>query len=219
MKSASVRWAWDGRLPLGYLTVSTGEEGLGKSVFWAWLIARLTRGQLSGEWRGQPVNVLIVAGEDGIADTWRPRLDLAGAQLDRVSFLNLDVLGPEWNLRDGIEVLRGGVRETGAQCVYVDAALDHMPPPKAGESINSPTFARAALGPLRLLLRSEGAAGCFSMHPPKARGTSFRDLVQASQAFSAIPRVGWVFANHPDDDQSDPARRRVLIRGKGQPGP
>ena len=38
--SKSIRWAWKGRLALGYLTVQTGIEGLGKSVFAAWMIAR-----------------------------------------------------------------------------------------------------------------------------------------------------------------------------------
>ncbi|MGO9972749.1 MAG: AAA family ATPase [Solirubrobacteraceae bacterium] len=72
VKSRSIRWAWEGRLALGYLTVMTGEEGLGKSAFMAWLIARMTLGELPGEWQREPVDVLVIAGEDGIADTWRP---------------------------------------------------------------------------------------------------------------------------------------------------
>jgi len=219
IKSKSITWAWEGRLARGYMTVETGIEGLGKSVFAAWMIARLTHGDLPGEWRHEPVDVLIVAGEDGIADTWRPRLDLAGADLDRVAFLNLDTLPVGWSLRDGVEQLREAVVETGARVVFIDAALDHMPSPKAGESINSPTFVRQALGPLKRLVRELGLVGIFSMHPPKARSTDFRDLVQASQAFSAIPRVGLLFAWHPDDAEEEEAdRRRVLIRGKGNLG-
>jgi hypothetical protein len=103
VRSKSMRWAWMGRLALGYLTVQTGEEGLGKSVFAAWLIARFTHGDLEGCGQGKPVNVLVVADEDGIADMWVPRLDLAGADLDRVSFLSMDELGPGWNIRDGID--------------------------------------------------------------------------------------------------------------------
>lgn len=218
VRSSSIRWAWLGRLAIGYLAVMTGEEGLGKSVFMAWLVARMTQGELEGQWHHEPASVLIIAGEDGIADTWRPRLDLAGADLSRVVFLDLDALGPEWNLRDGVETIAAAIEETGARFIYIDAALDHMPAPKAGESINSPTYARAALGPLRKLVRSADLSAAFSMHPPKARGANFRDLVQASQAFSAIPRIGWLLANHPGDDPGDPDRRRVLIRGKGNLG-
>lgn len=32
VKSRSLRWAWTGRLIIGYLVVLTGIEGLGKSV-------------------------------------------------------------------------------------------------------------------------------------------------------------------------------------------
>lgn len=218
VRSASIRWAWTGWSPIGYLTVASGEEGLGKSVFAAWMLARATRGDLPGEWLGRPASVLVVAGEDGIADMWRPRLELARADLDLVGFLNLDKLGPEWNLRDGIESLAAAVEEITAGIIYIDSALDHMPPPRGRESINSPTYARDALGPLRALVRHQGVAAAFSLHPPKARGTSYREMVQASQAFSAIPRVGWLLAYHPDDDPSDPDRRPVLIRGKGNLG-
>ncbi len=216
--SRSIRWAWSGRLARGYLAVWTGVEGLGKSVFAAWVIARLTRGELEGQWRGAPITCLVVAGEDGIADTWRPRLELAGADLDRVGFLNLDELGPDWNLRDGIEQLRAAVREVDAQLIYIDAALDHMPNPKAGEGVNSATFVRAALGPLKRLARDHDIPVLFSMHPPKGKSADYRDLVQASQAFSAIPRIGLLFAYHPDDPEDAEDRRRVLLRGKGNLG-
>jgi hypothetical protein len=100
----------------------------------------------------------------------------------------------------------------------LDALLDHMPPPRGGENVNSPTYVRAALGPLKQLVRELDICAIFSMHPPKGKATSFRELVQASQAFSAIPRVGLCFAWHPDDDPDDPDWRRVVIRGKGNLG-
>ena len=218
VRSRSIRWAWTGRFAIGYMVVKTGVEGLGKSVFDAHITGALTRGELDGQLRGRPVNVLIVAGEDGIADTWRPRLDLAEADLDRVAFLKFDALGPEWNLRDGIEQLDEAITGFDASVVLVDAALAHMPPPRAGESINSPTFVRQAFAPLRGLTRDRDLVTQFSLHPPKAQSTNFRDLVQASQAFSAIPRVGLLFSYHPDDDADDPDRRRVVLRGKGNLG-
>lgn len=218
VRSTSIRWAWTGRLAVGYLTVQTGIEGLGKSVFAAWLLARLTRGELEGEWEGTPANVLVVSGEDGISDTWRPRVELADADLDRTAFLNLDALGAGWDLRDGIAQLTAAVDQAEARVVFIDAALDHMPARKAGESINDPSFVRQAIAPLRTLTREREIVTVFSMHPPKARSGDFRDLVQASQAFTAIPRIGLLFAYHPDDGPDNPDRRRVLLRGKGNLG-
>jgi AAA domain-containing protein len=219
VRSRSIRWAWQGRLARGYLTVQTGIEGIAKSVFAAYEIAALTRGTLPGEWEGQPVDVLIVASEDGIADTWKPRLAVADTDMEHVAFLDLDELPNDWNLRDGIDQLDEALSETAARVLFIDSALDHMPAPRSGESINSPTFVRQALGPLKRLVRARQIVGQFSMHPPKARSADFRDLVQASQAFSAIPRIGLLFAYHPDDlEQPEDERRRVLIRGKGNIG-
>jgi hypothetical protein len=219
VQSRSIRWVWQGRLARGYLTVQTGIEGIAKGVFAAWEFAGLTRGTLPGELEGQPVDVLIVASEDGIADTWTPRLAVAGADMARVAFLDLDNLPHDWNLRDGINELDEALSETSALLVFIDCALDHMPAPRSGESINSPTFVRHALGPLKRLVRARQVVGQFSMHPPKARSADFRDLVQASQAFSAIPRVGLLFAWHPDDlERPEDERRRVLLRGKGNLG-
>jgi hypothetical protein len=218
VQSRSIRWAWRGRFAVGYMVVKTGVEGLGKSVFDAYVTGALTRGELEGEWEGQPVNVLVVAGEDGIADTWRPRLDLAEADLDRVAFLNFDQLGADWNIRDGIDMLDAAVTAADARVILIDSALDHMPGARAGESINSPTFVRQAFAPLRALTRDRELVTQFSLHPPKAQSANFRDLVQASQAFSAIPRIGLLFAYHPDDQPDDPDRRRVCVRGKGNIG-
>jgi AAA domain-containing protein len=219
VEDRSVRWAWEGRLAVGYMTVQTGEEGLGKSVFNAWLIARATRGELDGAaWRGQPVGTLVVASEDGHEDTWKPRLTLADADTDRVFTLNLDKLPAGWNIRDGIEDLRRAITTTDSKLVVFDALLDHMPPAAAGETINSPTFVRGALGPLQHLVRELEIVAIVSLHPPKSRGFAFRDFVQGSQAFSAISRFGLLFAWHPDDADDDPQRRRVIVRGKGNLG-
>lgn len=193
----------------------SGLEGVGKSVFAAWVIARLTRGELPGQLKNAPIDVLVVASEDGIEDTWKPRVDLADADLDRVHFLHIPT---GWNVRDGIDLMRLAMKSTGARVLFIDAALDHMPDPKAGESVNSPTFVRATFDLLRRMTRELDSVGLFSMHPPKAKGVSFRDLVQASQALSAIPRVGLYIAYHPDDDEDDPACRRIVLRGKGNIG-
>src|SRR5262249_57531030 len=44
---ASVRWAWDGRIPLGAVTLLVGDGGLGKSTLLLDVAARLSRGQLA----------------------------------------------------------------------------------------------------------------------------------------------------------------------------
>lgn len=219
VQSRTIRWAWRGRVPLGYLSVLVGLEGIGKSAFVAWMASQATQGRLDGEHRGKPAHVLVIAGEDGLADVWRPRLEVAGADLDRVHFLRFESLGDGWNVRDGADDLREAIDVTGARLVVFDALLDHFPPGKGAETVNSATFVRDALGPLRDLARELHVAVVFSMHPPKGAKAEFRDMVQTSQAFTAIARTGLLVAWHPDDEPlPEHDRRRVLLRGKGNIG-
>ena len=53
-----IRWLWNGRVPLGALTVLAGVQGLGKSTFTAWMTARVTRGDLDGDLNTAPAGIL-----------------------------------------------------------------------------------------------------------------------------------------------------------------
>lgn len=82
-----VRWLWEGRIPLGKVTILQGEPGVGKSTLAYDLAARVSRGyEMPGDGRagGAPGNVLFFSGGDDLADTVRPRLDAAGADLTRI---------------------------------------------------------------------------------------------------------------------------------------
>lgn len=86
----SVRWLWSSRVPRGKLTVLDGDPGLGKSTIMLDIGARVSTGSpmpdgdrsLDGA-----AGVVLLTAEDGIADTIRPRLEAAHADLDRVSVL------------------------------------------------------------------------------------------------------------------------------------
>jgi hypothetical protein len=81
------RWAWDRRIPLGYLALLLGAEGVGKGTLAVWLLARLTRGELPGDLEGAPVRVLLIGDEDSFDSVIVPRLFAAGADLSYVSTL------------------------------------------------------------------------------------------------------------------------------------
>jgi putative DNA primase/helicase len=82
----SCGWIWEPVIPRGTLTLLTGEAGIGKSFLMLDLAARLTCGQHGplDPLRGAPADVLLVAGDDDLADTIQPRLHAAGADLARV---------------------------------------------------------------------------------------------------------------------------------------
>lgn len=54
------RWLWDGRVPLGTLSLLPGKQGLGKSTLTLELAARLSRGELAGDLAGEAAATLIV---------------------------------------------------------------------------------------------------------------------------------------------------------------
>lgn len=89
-----VSWLWHGRIPLGKITLLEGDPGLGKSTISLDVAARVSRGApLEGDCESwPPAGVVLVGAEDGIADTLRPRLDAAGADLTRVVAFRLERL-------------------------------------------------------------------------------------------------------------------------------
>ena len=81
-------WLWPGRIPLGKLTLLAGDPGLGKSFITLDIAARVTRGPIGRmvQSTGQPGSVIVLSAEDDAADTIRPRLEAAGADLAGFTF-------------------------------------------------------------------------------------------------------------------------------------
>lgn len=80
-----VNWLWPDRLATGKVALLFGEPGIGKSQVSLDIAARITTGAKWPEGGQAPLgNVIILSSEDGLADTVRPRLDAAGADVDRI---------------------------------------------------------------------------------------------------------------------------------------
>jgi hypothetical protein len=88
VEALEVRWLWPGWVAFGKLTVLEGDPGQGKSALLVDLAARVSAGlRLPDGSPGVRANVCIASAEDGLADTIRPRLEAAGADLKRVQVL------------------------------------------------------------------------------------------------------------------------------------
>lgn len=199
------RWAWADRIVLGALNLILGNEGAGKGTLAAWMIARLTRGELEGDLYGEPVTVGVLGDEDGWNAVWTPRLHAAGADLTRVKLIERPD-GGYVELRDDHRRLACAVELEGIAVLYLDALIDHL---GVGVDDWRAKPVRDALQPLRSIAREFELAAIGSMHPNK-RAESFRQLVSGSTAFNALSRSSLLLAQHPEDE-----RRRVLVRGKG----
>lgn len=206
------RWAWHHRLVLGYLNLLLGNEGVGKSTLVAWMIARLTRGELPGDLHGQPVSVGVIGDEDSFDGVWTPRLHAAGANLERV----VQIERPDGgfvNIREDRDKLAGVITDHALGLLFFDQLLDNL---GVGVDDWRQKAVREALQPLRSLARELSIATLGCLHPNK-RADTFRQLVAGAPAFNSVSRSSLLLAQHPEDENL-----RVLVRGKGnlsQPPP
>jgi len=219
----AVRWLWPGRVPLGKLTVLDGDPGLGKSTVVLDLAARVSRGaplpdDSLGDLRGA-ASVVLLCDEDGIADTVRPRLEAAGADLTRVVAVTA-VPGPR-GLHpprlpfDSLAIIRI-VNAHAARLLVVDPLMAYL---DAAVTAYRDQTVRAALAPLTLLADRAGVAVVVVRHLTKTGAASSLYRGGGSIGIIAAARSGLLVALDPHDPTG---QRRVLATTKGnlaQPAP
>ncbi|MGO2986495.1 MAG: AAA family ATPase, partial [Brevibacterium aurantiacum] len=87
IRTERIEWLVDCWVPKASVTLLAGREGIGKSTIAVDWAAQATTGQLTG----QPMTVGYVVTEDSRSHTVVPRLKAAGANLDRVLFIDADI--------------------------------------------------------------------------------------------------------------------------------
>lgn len=204
-RAQPTRWLWRHLIAAGYLNLLIGNEGIGKGTLVAWLVARVTRGELPGELWGIPSAVGILGDEDSFDSVWTTRLHAAGADLALVKQIERPD-GGFVDLRENRDDLAQIVESEQLRLLYFDQLLDNL---GAGTDDWRQKAVRDALQPLRAVAREFGVAAFGSLHPNK-RASDFRQLIAGTAAFNATSRSSLLLAQHPDDED-----RRVLVRGKG----
>ena len=89
-----VQWLWEGRVPRGKVTLLDGEPGFGKSLLALDLAARVSQGRpmpMTKETELPAGDVVLFNGDDSLADTVRPRLEEAGADLTRIRAVDCQI--------------------------------------------------------------------------------------------------------------------------------
>lgn len=197
-----LRWLWSLRILLGGLTLLAGREGLGKSTVAVDLTARVTRGVLEGEMYGQPRNVIYVDSEDARDYTIVPRLTAAGADLDRVIFL--DALTSE-DQQTGMvlpldtELLALAVSKHGAVLVVLDAATSVIDSRLDGDKDRQMRQALEAIA--RNVGERTGCAVLGIVHFGKRDSNDTGKLILGSIAWSQVTRSTLAVAR--DDDSGN----------------
>jgi hypothetical protein len=202
-----VRWLWPQRIPLGKVTVLDGDPGLGKSTMTLDLAARVSTGSPLPD--KTPLScarsVLIVSAEDGIADTIRPRLEAAGADVERVMVLDAvhyttpkgDPEQRPLELPDDMAVLETAMQQTGAVLVVIDPLAAFL-----SGSVDSykDQHVRRALAPLARLAERTGAAIVIVRHLSKTGGANALYRGGGSIGIIGAARAGLLVAADPEDE-------------------
>ena len=185
--------------------VIAGDPGLGKS-----LCSRLTSRPAYQTARpsrtARPCaqgSVIFLSAEDDAADTIRPRLDAAGADVSRVHLLeavrNVTADGKSvetsFNLERDIPALEDAIRpDRTLGSVVIDPVCAYL----GATDTNNNSAVRGLLSPLAALARKYKVAVVAVTHLRKSAGPAIHRIVE-SLAFSAAARAAWGVAPDPDN--------------------
>jgi putative DNA primase/helicase len=211
-----IDWIWEGHLARGKLTLIGGDPDLGKSLLCTDAAARLSRG---AHWpRGARANIggtIFICSEDSTADTIRPRVEAAGADLSMLQVFKSTLTTKDgkrktFSLQEDLDVLGAAITKAGnVSLVCVDAITSYM-----GTKIDShqTSHVRSVLEPVAEFAEQHKVAILGVTHPPKAaQGNALRSFT-GSFAFIAAPRVAFIVTTEPE------TKRRLLLCVKNNIG-
>lgn len=217
----AVSWLWEPYVARRKLTLLEGDPGLGKTWMALFLAAIISKG---GPWPGpgsaaetrHPENIIYMTAEDGLADTLRPRLDQAGADVTRVHALTgtLDddgVLQPLTLADNG--VLRRALEQVTPALLVVDPIQGYM---GAGVDMHRANEVRPVLARLAALAEEFNCAALCIRHLGKSAQDRavYRGL--GSIDFAAAARSILLAGADPKDPTGT---RRALAQVKNSLGP
>jgi hypothetical protein len=212
-----VRFLWEGRWPLGAVSLVAGEGGLGKSTLCTEQHARLSRGELEGELNGQPAYSLIITSEDHKRSVVIPRLIAANADLERVGVVGVQAEGRSElvTFPDDLPELEERIRETEARLLTVDPVVGAL----SGQIDSHKDHSiRRVLGPLAQLAERCDISIAGTIHMNKSAVSDLLNRISGSKGFVNAARSVLVFARDPNDVDGDEGYERVIVHGKSNWG-
>lgn len=195
--SAPLDWLGVGHIPEAAVTLLTGDEGIGKSLLWVHIAAAVTTGSALPEFgipAREPRHVLVIVTEDDWSSTVRPRLELAGADMDLVGVLcsEPDGSGSPYFPRD-INIVAAA--QPVPYLIVLDAWADTV---EGNLSIRDAQQARIALHPWREVANKLRSAVLLLTHTNRATGGSIRERYAMTSELRKKARMA-LFAQQDED--------------------
>jgi len=216
-----LNWLWEKRIPYGTSTTLAGEPDEAKSLISLYVAACVTRGWcFHGE--TQPVtigDVLLLAAEDDPETTLSPRLEAAGADLERVHLVesivdkNSKFSERMTQLGNDLEALMAKLDEyPQIRLIILDPISSYL----GNVPMNKEQEVREVLNPFVKALRTRKVAALFVAHFNKnSETTSAIDRVAGAKAIVGVGRAAWVCVREPKRDDNTDYERRMFLKLKG----
>jgi hypothetical protein len=204
----ATQWLWEDEygcwIPMGALVLLGGRESVGKSTLCADLIAKVTTGNLLGDFIYTPRNVIVSTTEDDWSATIKPRLTAAGADMERVFQVNS--VSPEGlegtlSLPEDTKRLEELVKENDVAMIVLDPLLTMI---NAKLDTHKDAEVRRALEPIVRLAQTSGASMLGLIHVNKTSEGDLSTRVMGSKALVAVPR-GVLFCAKYTPHQDSPS--------------
>ena len=118
IQSTEVEWLWKPYIPYGKITIIQGDPGCGKTMLAAYIISRLSKGLdfETDEVVRKPIKAIYLTGEDGLADTIKPRLEKFNASCEFI--YSIDDYNQALSMKDNR--LEKALIETGSNVLIMD---------------------------------------------------------------------------------------------------
>ena len=183
VQSQTVDWLWYPFIPYGKLTIIQGDPGDGKTTLILNIAARLSKGEgLDNDMKvTEPVNIIYQTAEDGLADTVKPRLELAEAVCERI--MVIDETEKSLSMID--ERLETAIKRTGARVLILDPIQAYL---GGTMDMNRANEARDMTKRLSLLAEKYKCAILLIGHMNKAGGNKAAYRGMGSIDFFAVAR-------------------------------
>ena len=178
-----IEWLWYPFIPYGKLTIIQGDPGDGKTTLVLNIAAKLSKGECLDENMqiAEPINIIYQTAEDGLADTVKPRLELAGADCEKIMVIDES----EKSLSMIDKRLEEAIVKTGARLLILDPIQAYL---GGGMDMNRANEARDMTKKLGALAEKTKCAIILIGHMNKAAGNKAAYRGMGSIDFFAVAR-------------------------------
>lgn len=209
VKKENLHWLWHRYVALGKVATFDGDGGVGKSLATLDLAARVAMGREMPDGSpglGAPAGVILICGEDGLADTVRPRLLAAGVSPEGEGRIRAINEMPElhadgsvslrlFSLKTDLPALEATISAMGARLLVIDPVMAYL-----GDRVDAykDSEVRRVLTPLAIMAERLQIAVVLIRHLNRSNGAPAQHRGLGSVAFLNVARLGILFAPNPD---------------------